>query len=388
MTARTIDWRDIRREEYSMKRLIRRIAALALGLGLAGSVLAGCGSTVKPEDYATTVVASMGDEKIYLDEAVMYLRMDQNYYEMMYTYFYGSTDIWDMEIQTGVTMESNLKQTEMQMIHQMYVLCSHAEEMGIILSDADLAKVEETVDGLRESSSEALLNAIGMDRDRMVEAFKRNALANLVYEEIIKGASTDVTEEEMRCVGVTYVKGAVSEEKAAAGETPESVIRAIDEAVQGGKTLEEAAAANGLMPSQSSYFTGDTFEEGSLGAAALAMAEGERRVLQVGEDWYLLVLDSLRDDEASETKKESVIAERQSALFNETYAAWQEAAPEFKVEEKIWKAVPMTAVFEAPTTAETEAQTEAPAETTAGAEGADAATEAGETEAQQTEAGN
>lgn len=357
-----------------MKRLTKRIGALALGLGLAVSVLTGCGSAVKTEEYGTTVVAALGDEQIYLDEAVMYLRMDQNYYEMMYTYFYGSTDIWNMEIQTGVTMESNLKQMEMQMLHQMYVLCSHAEEMGIALDDADLAKVEETVDELRESSTETFLETIGMDRDRMVEVFKKNALANLVYQEIIKGASTEVSEEEMRCVGVTYVKGAVSEEKAAEGETSESVIRKIDEAVQGGKTLEEAAAANGLKPTESSYFTGDTFEEGSLGAAALSMTEGERRVLQVGEDWYLLVLDSLRDDEASEAKKESVIAERQAALFNETYTQWQEAGPEFKVEEKIWKSVPMTTVFEVPTTAETEAMETGTSET----ESAEQSTAAGE----------
>mgnify|MGYP007025288123 CR=1 FL=1 len=45
----------------------------------------------------------MGEETIYLDEANFYLRSDQYYYEMMYSYMYGTSDIWNMEVSTGVT---------------------------------------------------------------------------------------------------------------------------------------------------------------------------------------------------------------------------------------------------------------------------------------------
>lgn len=379
-----------------MKKLTKRIAAVALGLGLAVSALTGCSSAVKTEDYSTTVVATLGDENIYLDEAVMYLRMDQNYYEMMYTYFYGTTDIWDMEIQTGLTMEDNLKTMEMQMLRQMYILCSHADELGVTLSDADLALAEEAVDEMRESSAEEFLESIGMDRDRMVEAYQRNALANLVYQAVIDQVDTEVSEDEIRCVGATYVKASIKEDTTEEGSTeedaealtPEETIQAIYEAVQGGLKLDVAAEEYGLTPTAQTYFVGDTYEEGSLGAAAISMAEGEMQMMEIENDgWYLLVLDSLRDETATENKKESVIAARQTALFEETYAQWQEASPEFKVVEKVWNAVPMTAVYAVPTAAATEADTEAAGESTvsAGEEETEAPeTAAGETEAAET----
>ena len=50
-------------------------ALLSLVLGL-GSLM-GCSKAVKTEDYATTVVATFGDEKIYLDEANFLAKSEQ-----------------------------------------------------------------------------------------------------------------------------------------------------------------------------------------------------------------------------------------------------------------------------------------------------------------------
>ena len=66
-----------------MKRFCKKMWAAAAVFVLAVSLLAGCGSAVKPEAYATTPVATVGEETIYLDEANFYLRSDQYYYEMI-----------------------------------------------------------------------------------------------------------------------------------------------------------------------------------------------------------------------------------------------------------------------------------------------------------------
>ncbi len=364
------------RKEHKMKRLTKRITALALGLVLAVSALTGCSSSVKPETYDTTVVATLGDEKIYLDEAVMYLRFDQNYYEMMYSYFYGSTDIWDMEVQTGLTMEDNLKNMEMQVLRQIYILCSHAEEMGVALSEADEAAIEESVDSILASGSTTLIESIGMSRDRMIQVYEKNALANLVYQAVVAQVDTEVSEDEIRCVGASYVKLAVSsdsDEDSTESEenenvqSPETTLETINHAVENGSTLEEAAAVYDLTPVETSFFVGDTYDEGSLGATALSMEEGERQIIQIEDDgWYLLQLDTLRDEDATESKRESVISDREDALFEEVYSQWQEESPSFSVVSKVWKAVPMTTVYgvDEETEAETEIETETTVETT------------------------
>jgi foldase protein PrsA len=364
------------RKEHKMKRLTKRITALALGLVLAVSALTGCSSSVKPETYDTTVVATLGDEKIYLDEAVMYLRFDQNYYEMMYSYFYGSTDIWDMEVQTGLTMEDNLKNSEMQVLRQIYILCSHAEEMGVALSEADEAAIEESVDSILSSSSTTLLESIGMSRDRMIEVYEKNALANLVYQAVVAQIDTEVSEDEIRCVGVSYVMLAVSSdsdedstetEEDENVQSPETTMETIYRAVEDGTSLEEAAAVYDLTPVETTFFVGDTYDEGSLGATALSMEEGECQLIQIeGDGWYLIQLDTLRDEDATESMRESILSDREDALFEEVYSQWQEESPSFSVVSKVWKAVPMTTVYgvDEETEAETEIETETTVETT------------------------
>ncbi|MCD8330342.1 MAG: peptidyl-prolyl cis-trans isomerase, partial [Lachnospiraceae bacterium] len=58
-----------------MKTITRKIAVLLAVILTVGST-AGCGSSTVG-DYATTVVATYGDEKIYLDEANFWLRYQQ-----------------------------------------------------------------------------------------------------------------------------------------------------------------------------------------------------------------------------------------------------------------------------------------------------------------------
>ena len=348
-----------------MRRFCKRMWAAAAVFVLGVTLLAGCGSAVKPEAYATTPVATVGDETIYLDEANFYLRSDQYYYEMMYSYMYGTSDIWNMEVSAGVSMADNMRESVLATLRQTYVLCSHAGELGVSLSEADRAKVEETVDNSLEQSDPALLERMNMSRERMVEVMSRNALANRVWEAVVAAADTNVSDEEARCVGASYVlvpetaeAETQAEGEAADAASPKVTAQEIYDAVRGGSSLADAAAPYTLTPAKGTYFIGDTFEEGSLGAHALALSEGESELFKVeGTGWYVMVLDSEMD-----SRRDSIIAERQAAVFNETYPAWQDAAA-FTVDEKVWKAVPFDTIFVIPTAAETTAGDESvPAE--------------------------
>lgn len=357
-----------------MRKFWKNMLAMGTALVLAGSMLAGCGSSVKPEAYATTPVATLGDETIYLDEANFYLRSDQYYYEMMYTYMYGTSDIWDMEVTTGVTMADNMRESVLATLRQTYILCSHAEELGVSLSDADLAKAEETVDRSLEESAPELLERLNMSRERMVEIVAKNALANRVWEAVVAAADTDISDEEARCIGVSYVlvgETRAEEETQAEGTEPAATVspkvtaQEIYDMVRGGSTLEEAAAAYALTPTSTTYFIGDTFEANTPGAHALALDQAVEldgngyELFQVeGTGWYVMVLDSHMDEEATNARRDSMIAERQAVVFNEKYAEWQEASPEFVVDDKVWKSVSFDTIFVMPeeeTTAEGEA---------------------------------
>lgn len=357
-----------------MRRVWKNMLTAALVLGMAVSVLAGCGSAVKPEAYATTPVATVGSETIYLDEANFYLRSDQYYYEMMYSYMYGTSEIWDMEVSAGVTMADNLREGVLTTLRQTYILCSHADELGVSLSEADMAKVEQTIDNSLEQSDPELLKAVNMSRERMIEVMAKNALANRVWEAVVAAADTNVSDEEARCVGASYVQVREAAEGEAEAEEVSAKVKAqeIYDAVRGGSTLTDAAAAYELTPTATTYFTGDAFEEGSLGARALAMAEGESALFEIeGMGWYVMVLNSTMDEAATSSRRDSIIAERQAEVFDATYAGWQDAV-EFSVDEKVWKSVPFGTIYVMPTAEETTAGAE---ETTAAESGTTAAAE-------------
>lgn len=341
-----------------MKRFAKKLLAAALAAVLSVSVLAGCSSSVKPEDYANTVVATYGDEKIYLDEVNMYLRAEQYYYEYIYTYLYGMTDIWDQEITTGVTMKNSVQESVMSMVRQLYVLKEHAESLGLSLSAEDVAKIEETVDSVLAESDDVLVASYNLSRERMIEIYTTNAMANLAWEALVADIDTDIPEESIRCVGVSYVlveePDLDSEETESSEETEEvdgrpakAKAQEIYDAVKGGATLEDAAAELDLTVTETAFFVGGTYEENTLGYKAIGMTEGAIDIFELedGEGWYVMVLDTLKDEEATESKRETIISERQTEMFTTKYAELEKASAAFTVDEKVWGSVSMDALI-------------------------------------------
>ncbi len=363
-----------------MKRFAKKMLALALAALMAVSMLAGCSTSIKPEEYATTVVATYGDQKIYLDEVNMYLRAEQYYYEYVYTYMYGMTDIWNMEVEKGVTMAASLRESVMSVMRQTYILLDQADELNVSLSAEDQAKIEKAVDQILEGTSDLLLEAYNLSRERMIEIYQNNALANRVWEALVADVDTNVADEDARCVGVSYVLVSETEPNAEKKEGEEvdsrpakAKAQEIYDAVKGGAKLADAAKELGLTVTENTYFVGDKYEENTLGHKAVNMTtEGaaELFLLEEGKGWYVMVLDSLMDEEATERQRGIIIGGRQEEMFNKKYVDLQKNSAAFTVDEKVWKSVPMTTVFEMPeqtTSAETTAAETTAAETTAAA---------------------
>jgi len=332
-------------------KIAKKLLAVALAAVLSVSVLAGCGTSVKPENYGTTVVATYGDENIYLDEANMYLRAEQYYYEYIYTYMYGMTEIWNQQVTEGVTMKSAVLESVMSMIRQIYVLKDQAGSLGLSLSAEDSAKIEETVDSVLADSADELVDAYNLSRERMIEIYENNAIANLVWEALVADVDTNIPDEDVRCVGASYVLVNQTDVK-----TKENAQKIYD-AVKGGATLADAAKELELTATKATYFVGDKYEEKTLGAKAITMTEGavEMFELEEGKGWYVMVLDTLKDEAATENKRDSVIAERQAEMFKTKYAELEKAAPAFTVDEKVWQNVSMETIFVMPEVETTEA---------------------------------
>lgn len=355
----------------------KRIAVLILAVLMAASVLGGCASgKVDASKYATTAFATIDGEKIYMDELNYYLRTTQYMYEEWGYLEYMGAEKWDDEISyynlwTEIPGES-LKQNAVTTVRQAYVLSKEAEKAGLALTADEAAKVEAAADEFLSSSDAELLAAVNISRDRLVEIYTRNALANKMYADYTATVDTTVSDEDACQYDVSYIFVSTTKlanvENLAEDATPETVANAIVEAINNGKTKEEALEPYGDALSFTAVTMGDGDNSSTYGAAAEELAVGQAGSVSYGSDgaYYVVVRDSDYNEEATEAEKEDMADDIVAEAFAAVYAEW-EAAYSFEPDYDLIDGIVVSeTIYVAPETeADTTAETESVAETTA-----------------------
>lgn len=188
-----------------MKRIMK-YAAAALVAATAVSTLGGCEQLEKkaPED---TVAVSFGDTNIMLDEVTYMIRSMEYTYE---SYFGSNICGNDMGDGSGMTVGDYIKQMSLSQLRQTLVLNEYAKKNGIELSDDQKAKVDEAIEKL-QTESEDYLDAVGATDELIEKTYTENAIANLVYMDLVADVDTTVGDDEFLRKKIAYVKLTPSE---------------------------------------------------------------------------------------------------------------------------------------------------------------------------------
>ena len=185
---------------------IMKYAAAALAAATAVSTLGGCEQLEKkaPED---TVAVSFGDTNIMLDEVTYMIRSMEYTYE---SYFGSNICGNDMGDGSGMTVGDYIKQMSLSQLRQTLVLNEYAKKNGIGLSDDQKAKVDEAIEKL-QTESEDYLEAVGATDELIEKTYTENAIANLVYMDLVADVDTTVGDDEFLRKKIAYVKLTPSE---------------------------------------------------------------------------------------------------------------------------------------------------------------------------------
>lgn len=185
---------------------IMKYAAAALAAATAVSTLGGCEQLEKkaPED---TVAVSFGDTNIMLDEVTYMIRSIEYTYE---SYFGSNICGNDMGDGSGMTVGDYIKQMSLSQLRQTLVLNEYAKKNGIELSDDQKAKVDEAIEKL-QTESEDYLEAVGATDELIEKTYTENAIANLVYMDLVADVDTTVGDDEFLRKKIAYVKLTPSE---------------------------------------------------------------------------------------------------------------------------------------------------------------------------------
>ena len=336
---------------------IMKYAAAALAAATAVSTLGGCEQLENkaPED---TVAVSFGDTNIMLDEVTYMIRSMEYTYE---SYFGSNICSNDMGDGSGMTVGDYIKQMSLSQLRQTLVLNEYAKKNGIELSDDQKAKVDEAIEKL-QTESEDYLDAVGATDELIEKTYTENAIANLVYMDLVADVDTTVGDDEFLRKKIAYVKLTPSEltettaaaeatteassdegssEESSSVENTETESISKDDETSTEEASSEKASTEEASSEKTSELSSESDTEASTESETLSEEEQERqdamndaadkilKEFEEGNDAADFISDYQNDSHFTATNSEISISEDGTAVYNA--AAWALATDECTV---------------------------------------------------------
>ena len=135
----------------------------------------------------------------YKKEVMVYLTNLQNQYEQVY-----GTEIWQQG-QGGVTIEQSVKESVLAEIAQIKTMNLMADKYGLTLSDAEQESVEEAAEVYFDSLTGAERDQLDVTLDTIRQLYREYALADKVYDYIIKDINPEISDDEARTVTLQQI---------------------------------------------------------------------------------------------------------------------------------------------------------------------------------------
>lgn len=341
------------------KNWIKKTAVLALSAAVMGSALAGCG--VKSQIDETAIAATLGDEEISLKEVNFWAKYQealvntssQYYYSLFVNSGYGDEEAREL-IEQYVGSLDTIMDNVMESVETFHVIANHAEEYGVSLSDEDLKKIDEVAGQFIKDNKKSITTLMSADKDTVVEVLKYYTiyLRMMPIMEMV-GLNEEVSEEESLMKTYSYVYVEFESTQDENGETVEmteaekiqkgnELQNFIDEFRASGESdFDTAAEEAGYSVSSHSYHPSDEDDALiDLNNVAEGLTVGSvSDVIELKTDDELtglaiLRLDTDKDLDQMEKKKQSIIDERKADCFEALLESWK-AEQEFTINEEV-----------------------------------------------------
>ena len=243
---------------------------------------------------------------------------------------------------SGMTVGDYIKQMSLSQLRQTLVLNEYAKKNGIELSDDQKAKVDEAIEKL-QTESEDYLEAVGATDELIEKTYTENAIANLVYMDLVADVDTTVGDDEFLRKKIAYVKltpSELTETTAADGATTE--VSSDEDSSEEASSIENTEAESESASKDVTTSTEEaSSEKASTEAETLSEEEQERqdamndaadkilKEFEEGNDAADFISDYQNDSHFTATNSEISISEDGTAVYNAS--AWALATDECTV---------------------------------------------------------
>ena len=370
-----------------MKEMTKKTAVVAMAGIMVAGMLTGCGE--KKLDGSKTV-ATVDGTKIPLGVVSLSVREGQMQTEAMYRSYMGGSDfdIWDTEAEKGKTYGEQAVEESLKDVELMYIMKAKAADYDVELTDEDEKAIAEVAASFMEANSEETIADLAVTEDQVKTYLELQTYKQKIHDPIIADVDKNVSDEEAQQSSFEYVSVStadlsddeIKEKKEDAqkildglkadpdGDFSE-IAKSVDDSYSSlsgtfdaNETSEDEDTDDEDADEDSSSYSGTYPEEVIDVLRTLDDGEVASDIIETDTAYYVVKLNKKDDEEATETKKESIISTREQTLYTDTTEKWLDDA-DIKEKKKVLKTLKVTDnhKYVAPTA--TPAPTEEAAET-------------------------
>ena len=332
-----------------MNQFTKRLAIAGVCVCMTASTLTGCG--VKED----SVVATVDGDEISYALANFVIRYNQAQYEQFYT-AYGAyiglqpgTNVWEQSMDGKSTLGENLREGAMESLKDMYLLEDHMKEYDITITEEEKKAIEKAADAFLAENEPEVLEAMSANKETVSRMLELSTIYTKMQSAIYDTVDTEVSDEEAAQRGITTAFFSAQDledataadasdsdaedtatEGSAKNEAKEKAQKVLDE-IKKGKDLDEVLenTDDTVTAEYLTYGEDDTTLNEDIKAAADALTkEGEaaENLVESENGYYVVQLTTTLDRDATDTKKEEIVSERQTEAFENAVAEWKEEA--------------------------------------------------------------
>ena len=347
-----------------MKTMTKRTAVAALTGVMAVGMLTGCGE--KKLD-GTKTVATVDGTEIPLGIVSLSVREGQAQTEAMYKSFMGGQDysIWSMDAEDGKTYGEQAVEQSLKDVELMYIMKEKAADYNVEVTDDDEQKIADAAAAFMAANSEETLQELAVSEDQIKTYLELQTYKSRMHDPLIADVDKDVSDEEAQQSSFDYVSISTADlsddEIKQKKEDAQKILDDLKAAGSDGDLNEIAKSVDDSYSSVSGTFDvnedaakEDSDEESDSSSSSSAYPDEVMKVLrtlkdgEIGPDvietdtsYYVVKLDKVNDEEATETKKQSIISTRENKLYTDTTEKWLDDA-DINVEKKVLKTLKVT----------------------------------------------
>ena len=343
-----------------MKNSAKKAAVTALVCVTAAGMMTGCGN--KKLDGTKTAV-TVNKQEIPLGVVSLAARMQQAQAEAMYRmYLGGGSDmsIWSTKMgdDSDETYGENAVTTTVESIEKMCLEKEHASEYDVEITEDEQKALEEAAKNFIAANSEETIAELAVDED-MVKTFLELETYDVKMKEAIEAtADIKLDEKEYQQMAFSYASVRVSGDNLTDDDiktNKENIQKFFDKIKEdptadfstlGDEISTDMTATSGTCPTyeegDDSAANGDAYPD-DVRNALRKLEEGElnSEIIKTDSIWYVVRLDSKDDENATDSKKESLTSTKKDDFYNDTTDGWVKKA-DIKEESKLIKKIKIT----------------------------------------------